>query len=160
LKPLRTVGIEHRHHVQLEPIEQARDEGGVAMSPDVIEHIEKRDSCRGLVAVHLRPQEHLERATTEPHVVDRSALDGLADWLHPNQIGCALLEPLECANHVGMTNERRLRKRQMLGVPRPAKSNWRGRSLGVKRCRKNQADGMRKRKGTHHPPILSATLRP
>ena len=70
LRLLGAVGVEHRDDVQREPVEDLRDVRRGAIGLEVVEDVEERDRRRGLVAVHLRPQQHVQRPAAEPEMVE------------------------------------------------------------------------------------------
>ena len=112
--------------MNLQPLEQFHHEWFLPVPADELEHVQESHRGGGLVTMHLRPQQHLERSSTEPHVVDGAAFDRGPDLLYPNQIGRAPPDAFERFDDILVAQQGRLRQREMLGVPGAAEpGRWR-----------------------------------
>ena len=89
------------------------------MALEVVEHVEQRRGRRRLVAVHLRPQQHAERTGAGRDHVDRAPFERGADALEDEPVRIRLRDRLQAALDLVVIEERRQRRRHVLGVPDP-----------------------------------------
>jgi len=107
LEAPRTVGVQHRHHVHGQLVEHPRDGRLLAVAPDVLGHVQQRGGGRGLVAVHLRPEQHVEGSAAEREPQDRAALHRPADLLEREQVLGSRRDSLQLGKDERVVDERR-----------------------------------------------------
>ncbi len=117
LEPLRTVGVEHRHEVNRQLLQQPLHRRLRLMAGHDVKDVEQRAGGGRLVAVHLRPQQHVHRAAPEPHVVDGAAFDRLADRLHFVEPFAALDRLVEVDEQAAVIEQRGRAVVDVLGLP-------------------------------------------
>ena len=147
---LGAVRVEHRHQVQRQAILETLHHGGPALAPDPFEQVEDRRSRRRLVAVHLRPEQHVRRPAADRQMQQVAAFDGAADDLarHPARVG--VHGARHRRDHVVVGHERGRRQRDVVGVPPRGERNRAERRRGVCRARARRR-GRRRRRGGRMP---------
>ena len=121
--------LQHRLHVRLG-----------AMPLKILVQVEKRRRRRRLVAVHLRPHQDHERAGAEGHFVDFAAFERLPHFADAQQVARERADP---ALYLGVIDQRRDRRRHVLGVPERERGP--GAANGVVRAAARTASMMRRR---------------
>ncbi len=137
LKPLGAIGIQQRDHVQGEIREDPANRGLFAAAPEILENVEQCRCRRRFVAVHLRPQQHAQRAAAGGDVVNRPSLDGFADFFNLKQAPLCLprarrrSKRFQAFDEFRVIHQRRQRRGYVLSVPNSCELLRRHRESGA-----------------------------